>query len=221
MPQAARSSSDITGLTTHGVAAGRRDGSGAATGRAVTGGGPGCTFAAPPGALRQAARSSSLITGFTSHGTARRGTGSTRTCGFTTTGGPGWITLASPTARQLARSSSLITGFTSHGPVRCGTGVGCGGGGTARACGFTTTGAGGGGGAGCTRATPLGAARQLARSCSDITGFTTHGPFALSASAGGGGGTLAGAGFGATLATGGRGATGAARGAATGGCGGW
>src|SRR5881394_1557719 len=122
MPQASRSSSDITGLMTQGVAGLRTAGSGdGAVGRAVVSGGPGWIRAAPPGALRQFARSSSVITGFTSHGAGRCGsdTGSMRAWGFITTGGPGWTRAAPPgAARQLARSSSVITGFTSHGLVR-------------------------------------------------------------------------------------------------------
>src|SRR6185436_1469591 len=214
MPQAIRSSSVMTGLTTHGVATGLRGGSGGAAGRAVTGG-PGCTLAAPPGALRQLARSSSVMTGFTSHGPVLCGcgAGSMRACGFATTGGPG-CTLATPPGalRQLARSSSVITGFTSQG---LGRGAADGGGAT-RACGLITS-----GGPGCTLAAPPGAARQLARSCSDMTGLTMHGPFGFSASAGGGGRALTGAGFGATGATVATAAAGgAARGAATG-AGGW
>src|SRR5262245_52605346 len=167
-------------------------------------------------------RSSSDMTGLITQGVAGlRGSGSARACGLATAGGPGSIRrLTVAPARQLTRSCSLITGFTSHGPVGRSSWLGSGGGAT-RACGFTTS---GGGGA----LLATGAARQLTRSCSLITGCTMQGPFGLSVSAGatGGGAGRAGAGlgattagFGATMATGG-GETGAGFGATTAGGGG-
>src|SRR5262245_50675364 len=125
MPQAARSSSDITGLMMHGVTV-RRSGCGVSARAGVRGGGPGSTRGEIVEAARQLIRSCSVMTGFTSHGPVGRGPdgagaggGATRACGCVTAGGDGGATRAGAAldaARQFTRSCSVITGWTMQGP---------------------------------------------------------------------------------------------------------
>src|SRR6185503_16790986 len=176
----------MTGLITHGRGAGVIAGAEGGADRACGLGALGAACAGAASRLAQMARSSSDITGLITHvlgeGAMPSAAGAAATAGAAAAGlGAGCAELASRLA-QMARSSSDITGLITQvlwagarpGAVLATAAAGAG------AWGFSTV----------VRARGSRWA-QFARSCSDITGLTTHGPAGLSIGAGGGVGTAA------------------------------